>query len=123
MIEQILKMETCEKFFINGVFGNPYEFNIHLFNGEYGTLSRLFCENYSGVYMLTRYSVSAGNSYHELLYCGISSDISKTLKEFECNKRLSSAGANCFCYYYEPSELVRNDVFFDLSSANSFLYT
>lgn len=119
MIERILKMETSERLFLNGVLGNPYEFNVLPFNGSLSELSELFCEGYSGLFVFARCYECNGTVFHELHSLGMSFDMSVTLKDLERETDAGYAGANRFCYYYEPSGLVRNDAYCDMLFAHS----
>lgn len=120
MIEQILKLETGEKLFVNGVLGNPYEFNVLPFSGNISELSEFFCSGYSGLFVFSSCCRCNGAVTHELHSLGMSCDILATLKDLECEFDFTGVGVNCFCYYYEPSELVRNDAYYDMLFANCF---
>ncbi len=117
MKEKILKLETERRCMVNGENDTEYEFNVLPFDSENTDATDKFCDGYAGVYILARANDNDIKEI-ELLHCGISGDIKQALHELSVQK--SFGKANCLLYYYEPLELVRNDVYNDIITNNKF---
>lgn len=111
--------ETEERFVVFGEYGNPYEFNILPIEGSLEKLADNFCEEYAGVFILVSTEHDAnGNINHKMLHFGTTDSLPRTLRELSSNGCKAAETADCICYYYEPSELIRNDAKKDILAAN-----
>lgn len=119
-IEDVLKLETKERFYIRGVLGNPYEFNVLPLADDFSSVTENF-NGYEGVFLFTKRTVDAsgGRALHKIIGCGCTDDIARILRgDGGITVRAIDSGANCMCYYYEPSAEVRKITVYDLSDKN-----
>lgn len=119
-IKDVLNLETAERYYIRGVLGNPYEFNVLPLTNDFSGVTERF-NGYEGVFVFTRRTVdvSTGSVSHKYLGCGCTDDIASVLRgENNITARAIDIGANCLCYYYEPSAEVREITVYDISDKN-----
>lgn len=123
MENRIFAMETAEHFVLCGKCGNHYEFNVFVFDGDIESAEKKMY-GYPGVFILAQKVCTLKNNVTDFRhwYLGASDDIGKMLKNGSVQVVCSVAEVNCICYYYEPSEALRNDALRDISCANKFLY-
>ena len=119
MINEILKLELPLRYNMRGEDDAVYDFNMLPFTSSLIDVADRFCDDYSGVYILAVCSGQGNPMKMEYLHCGSVGDMKKALYKHASEQSLD--GANCLLYYYEPSELVRNDVHADILAANKFV--
>lgn len=104
-------------FCLHTATGNEYEFEMQAVDNVAEFVKQLGEE--AGIFLFLRYDTD-GNAIPYYVYCAASDNIGKSLAS--CNKiaEIENAGTDKFCFYPEPSELVRNEVIKDIRDSYKF---
>ena len=98
---------TESKFTIKGKSGNTHSFDIYLLDTEFNKVA--------GVYIFTRRSKQTDGTFsHNIIYCGISNDLSTRFSGHHKEADIKKQNANCICIMVVSDEKQRTNIESDI---------
>ncbi len=99
---------------IVGKSGKKYTFKLYTIDTKFKPLS--------AIYLFTERYVSTNNKYnHNLIYCGMTGDLSIRFKDHHKDGCIEKHNANCICIFSVDTEKERKEIETDILEAKSFL--